>query len=203
MAKDVPSTRDRLLAAARAEFAAHGIAGARTDRIARLAGVNKERIYGYFGSKEKLFDAVVMAAMDEMVDAVPLSSDDDPAEYVGRVFDFHRDHPDLLRLLLWEGLHYREQPLPNDDERARRYREKVSTLAGALGVDSSFDVAACLLTLIGLAAWPSAAPQLARLILGDAVDEPARRNAMRRYVTDFAARALAEPDSKWDPVAGY
>lgn len=52
------STREKLLAAARAEFAEHGIAGARVERIATQAGVNKERLYSNFGSKEKLFHAV-------------------------------------------------------------------------------------------------------------------------------------------------
>lgn len=196
------STRERLLAAARTEFAAHGIAGARTDRIASLAGVNKERIYGHFGSKEKLFDAVVVDAMDEMLDAVALLPDDDPAEYVGRIFDFHRDRPELLRLLLWEGLHYREHPLPNDEDRAERYRHKVAALAAALGVGPSFDVAACMLTLIGLGAWPNAVPQLARLILGGAIESTAGRTAVRGYVMDFASRALADHDGAWDPVVG-
>src|SRR5262245_6177023 len=103
MTRDTGHTKERLLAAATEELPAHGIAGARVDRIAANAGVNKERIYGYFGNKQKLFDAVVVRALDEVAEAVPLHPGDDPAEYVGRVYDFHRDNPVLVRLLLWEG----------------------------------------------------------------------------------------------------
>ena len=53
------STKARILRAATAEFAAHGLAGARVDRIATAAGVNKERIYAHIGDKVVLFSAVV------------------------------------------------------------------------------------------------------------------------------------------------
>jgi TetR/AcrR family transcriptional regulator len=48
-------TRTRILDAALSEFAAHGLAGARTDRIAQAAGVNKALLYYYFDSKENLY----------------------------------------------------------------------------------------------------------------------------------------------------
>ncbi len=50
-------TRTRILETALSEFAAHGLAGARTERIAAAAGVNKALIYYYFESKEKLYFA--------------------------------------------------------------------------------------------------------------------------------------------------
>ena len=48
-------TRQRIFDAAVQEFAENGFAGARIDRIAELAGVNKQRIYAYFNDKEGLF----------------------------------------------------------------------------------------------------------------------------------------------------
>src|ERR1700692_4786277 len=54
-----------LLAAAR-EFAEHGIAGARTDAIARAARVNKALIYYYFKDKETLYGAVLDYAFSGM-----------------------------------------------------------------------------------------------------------------------------------------
>ncbi len=48
-------TRSRILDAALSEFATHGLAGARTDRIAQAAGVNKALLYYYFESKENLY----------------------------------------------------------------------------------------------------------------------------------------------------
>src|ERR1700722_8258173 len=57
-------TRGRILDAALSEFAANGLAGARTEQIASTAGVNKALIYYYFESKEKLYSAAL-----EMVSA--------------------------------------------------------------------------------------------------------------------------------------
>jgi TetR/AcrR family transcriptional regulator len=53
------STRQRILDAARTEFAAHGKAGARVDRIAQQAGINKAMIYYHFQSKENLYMEVI------------------------------------------------------------------------------------------------------------------------------------------------
>jgi TetR/AcrR family transcriptional regulator len=55
--------------AASAEFAEHGYAGARTERIAQLAGVNKQLLYYYFGSKAGLYDGVMEAAARRLRDA--------------------------------------------------------------------------------------------------------------------------------------
>jgi TetR/AcrR family transcriptional regulator len=63
-AKTAPSdrsaeTRQRILDAALREFSASGFAGARMDRIATAASVNKALIYYYFDSKENLYAAVL------------------------------------------------------------------------------------------------------------------------------------------------
>jgi AcrR family transcriptional regulator len=50
--------RDRILASAEAEFAAHGFSGARVDRIAATASVNKQLLFHYFDSKAGLYQAV-------------------------------------------------------------------------------------------------------------------------------------------------
>ncbi len=57
-------TKARILDAALSEFAANGLAGARTEQIATAAGVNKALLYYYFESKEKLYAATL-----EMVSA--------------------------------------------------------------------------------------------------------------------------------------
>jgi len=54
-----PGTRERLLAAAAAEFAARGFAGTRVDRIAAAARVNKAMIYYHFGSKAALYQEIL------------------------------------------------------------------------------------------------------------------------------------------------
>jgi TetR/AcrR family transcriptional regulator len=54
-APDLQTTRERLWAAAAAEFAGYGFAGANVDRIAHAARVNKAMIYYHFGSKAALY----------------------------------------------------------------------------------------------------------------------------------------------------
>src|SRR5215470_16177101 len=60
--RDAEATRARILAAATQEFARHGLAGARGDRVARAARCSERMVYYYFGSKEKLFRAVLEAS---------------------------------------------------------------------------------------------------------------------------------------------
>jgi len=63
------NTRKKIIEAAAAEFAGSGLAGARIDRIAERAGVNKAMIYYHFASKEKLYQAII----DEHVERVSLA----------------------------------------------------------------------------------------------------------------------------------
>lgn len=57
--RDPEGTRRKLLAAAKHEFAAKGLAGARVNAIAARARTNKQLVYHYFGSKEALYVAVL------------------------------------------------------------------------------------------------------------------------------------------------
>lgn len=62
--QQAPSRRDRILASAEAEFAAHGLAGARVERIAAGAAVNKQLLFHYFSSKIGLYQAVSQSVSD-------------------------------------------------------------------------------------------------------------------------------------------
>lgn len=53
-------TLKRILEAAEGEFGEHGFAGARMERIARRAGVNKASLYYHVGGKEALYKKVLM-----------------------------------------------------------------------------------------------------------------------------------------------
>ena len=90
MAWDTEATRHKLLAAATEEFAAHGYAGARVDRIAANAGVNKQRIYSYFGDKDGLFEAVLGDGLAELFGTIPLEGEgpDAVAAHAAAMFDF-------------------------------------------------------------------------------------------------------------------
>ncbi|MFG1818191.1 TetR family transcriptional regulator [Kribbella sp. NPDC049174] len=103
MQRNADRTRTRILAAATEEFAARGIAGARVNRIAEVAGCNKAMLYAYFGSKDGLFDAVYTAAVDTYLAEVGFDTADLPG-YAGLVFDYFEEHPEHLRLNIWYRL---------------------------------------------------------------------------------------------------
>ena len=62
-------SRAAILRAAAQEFAEHGIAGARTDAIARAARVNKALLYYYFKDKETLYGAVLDKVQKKLQEA--------------------------------------------------------------------------------------------------------------------------------------
>src|ERR1700747_3682251 len=64
--RDPVGTRQKLLSAARHEFARSGLAGARVDEIAARAGVNKQLVYHYFGDKDALYLAVLEWVYEEI-----------------------------------------------------------------------------------------------------------------------------------------
>jgi AcrR family transcriptional regulator len=101
--RDAEATKRRILGAATAEFAAHGIAGARVDRIAAAADANKSLIYAYFGNKEALFDAVFEAMVAATTEEISIDANDLPG-FAGRVFDHRLAHTELTRLLSWDRL---------------------------------------------------------------------------------------------------
>ncbi|GBD32051.1 MAG: hypothetical protein KatS3mg081_2233 [Gemmatimonadales bacterium] len=68
----VEASKGRILHAARAEFAERGFDGARVARIAQLAGVNKQLLFHYFGSKTGLYAAAVRQALGELSSALRL-----------------------------------------------------------------------------------------------------------------------------------
>lgn len=197
MVRDTSVTRARLMSAAHDEFAAYGIAGARVDRIAQVAGVNKQRIYGLFGSKEALFEAVMNEAMEEHTKALGVPADD-AVDYLARIYDFHRDHPELLRLLMWEALYYdaADQELPGEKSRAQHYIAKVAALAKSTGTPANSLAATKLLALIALAMLPSMLPQLTRMIIEPYAEGPDAEAQMREHLLHLAQRAFATPEQE-------
>lgn len=125
---DSDSTRDRVIAAATAEFAEHGIAGARVERIAKTARTSKERVYAHFRGKEELYRFVAARELEAMATAVPLDPSDLPG-YAVRLHDYAIKHPQRLRLMQWGQL---EMTASADDDPFQRIVEgKIEQLQGA------------------------------------------------------------------------
>jgi AcrR family transcriptional regulator len=200
MAYDAEATRQRILAAATEEFAERGIAGARVDRIAAKAKANKQAIYAYFGNKEALFARVLQQAMGEVAASAPVDAEDLGA-YAARLYDYHREHPEFLRLLLWEALEYGDREVPDEANRKAHYEQKAAAMAEAQKaghVDDEIDPAVLLLLIIGLVNWGRAVPQIRRMLGADLSPEQAKKHlataAARLAKQDLAKQDLAKQD---------
>jgi AcrR family transcriptional regulator len=131
--RDADRSQQAILAAARDEFAEHGLGGARVDRIAERAGLDKRLIYHYFESKDSLFLAVLedtyrnIRLAEQRLHLVDLP----PVEAVRRLTEFtwnyYLEHPEFLTLLNSENLH-RGRHL----EQSKRARELNSPLIQTL-----------------------------------------------------------------------
>jgi TetR/AcrR family transcriptional regulator len=102
---EAPSRRDRILAAAANEFALHGFSGARVERIAAAANVNKQLLFHYFRSKAGLHRAVVQGVVERFVVDVPVGGL--PAERMRRLAaqlgSAASAHPALVSMLSAPG----------------------------------------------------------------------------------------------------
>jgi AcrR family transcriptional regulator len=188
MIRDSERTKKLLLKAATDEFAAYGIAGARIDRIAASAGVNKAMIYSYFGSKDQLFDTVFNAMTSASLEAVSFDVSDLPG-YAGRLFDSFEDNPDTVRLTTWYQLERPHgEPL---HEVVASNASKLHELRGAIaaGVLPARFEPVELLALIRavVLAWSTTVPEL-----GPAL--PSDRDRRRAVVVD-AVRLLLGTDT--------
>lgn len=188
MAYDASATRQRILAAARAEFAAHGVAGARVDRIATAAQANKRAIYEYFGDKEALFSVVLEREMTDCAEAVPLDGSD-LAEYAQRLFEYQVEQPHFLRLLMWEALEFEGGQIPGREARTAKYLARAERIEQA--GHRPEQARELLFFAMAMANWGLVAPQLRQMILGPEFDEPGRLAAA---VAD-AVRALAKQEA--------
>lgn len=143
--------RGEILAAARAEFAQHGLAGARIDRIARSAQASKERLYAHFGDKETLFRDVLAADSAEFFRALTLRPEA-IADFAGDIYEQARNHPEHYRMITWahlEGVtldepHADGQPIP------ARHIAAIEAAQHTGHVDPTWEPVDLLVLLIGI-----------------------------------------------------
>ena len=124
-------SRAAILQAAAQEFAEHGIAGARTDAIAREARVNKALLYYYFKDKETLYGAVLDDAFSGLKATVfrVLDGDLPPREkiiaYAGAYFDFIASNQLYPRLMQREMMRAREGQTHHIDKIVKNYIQPI------------------------------------------------------------------------------
>lgn len=107
---DEANLKSEILDAATTEFSRKGIDGARVDAISKVAGVNINLIYHYFGNKEKLFVAVMEAAYRTIrthhndMNLRALEPEAAMAGLVRSTFDLFSDNPHIIGLLSSENM---------------------------------------------------------------------------------------------------
>ncbi|MCJ1697749.1 TetR family transcriptional regulator [Rathayibacter caricis] len=188
MAWDTRRTRSVLLEAAVEEFSRHGFAGARVARISERAGINRERLYSYFGNKEQLFEAVLESKLAAVLDSIPVRGEGPAAvgEFAGRYFDACSGDPALARLVMWEGLEF-GGPVART-ERSVRAARKAAELNRAVPGLPEREGRELLLMIVTLCHGWQAAPNVASIIVsGDAAD---RRAWIVRAVSALASSSL-------------
>jgi AcrR family transcriptional regulator len=186
--RDPEAKRRQLVQAALAEFAAHGIAGARIDRIAKAANCSAGLVYTYFGSKDELFTAAFDALIETVLEEAPITPDD-LAEYAGTLFDGYEEHPEAARFLTWHRLESDPGRTPSPVAVAST-AAKVAAIEDAQrrGTVPKHLVAAELLGVILQisAVWTAATPEFAEQVAHYT------RAQRRKVVTDTVA-ALIRP----------
>ncbi|MBO9041408.1 MULTISPECIES: TetR family transcriptional regulator [Curtobacterium] len=173
--------RERLLLAARDEFASAGLVGGKLERITVAASSNKAQVFHYFGSKEGLFDALVAETVTDTFSEVPLDTSD-LAAWAGRLAESYQRRPWAPRLATWHRLERADAPL---ESVATSYADAVAEVehaqrAGVL--PRAFRPAVLLgLVLHTAAFWSATAPEYEPLV--QAVAPPRRRQVVVDAVT--------------------
>ncbi|MFD2078085.1 DNA-binding transcriptional regulator, AcrR family [Actinopolymorpha cephalotaxi] len=197
--RDPERTRERILDAALAEFAAKGYAGARVNEIADRAGVNKQLISYYFGGKAGLYDALLGRWQEIEEEIIGGQGEQSLAELTSGYVARRPQERDFARLLAWEGLSVAADEAETTratEHRTTRMPAAVAEIerrrqAGELAAD--IDPRAFLLAFMAAANAVAALPQMARAIFGA---DPNTEEFAQAYADQLARmiRRLAEPD---------
>ncbi len=189
----------RIVVAARKVFAQSGLAGARMDEIARVAGVNKALPYYYFRNKEELHRFVLetmIAQISAQMESPAVLSMDPPARVkalVNLTFDFVMRNPAYPRLIQREMMaarrplhwmvvaHYR----PLHQRAVKTIREGI-----AVGKFRTVDPDQMVFTIFGMIMYYFAAGQLASQIWNRDIWNPRNVEQRRCAVLDFLEHGL-------------
>jgi len=201
-------SRAAILKAAACEFAEHGIAGARTDSIAREAHVNKALLYYYFKDKERLYGAVLDDAFAGLKTAVfrVLDGDLPPREkmlaYAGAYFDFIASNQLYPRLMQREMMRAREGQSPHIEKVIKNYIQpiflRVSEVLRQGIAEKQFrpvNPAHFVQSIVAMIVFYFSSAPMMQKIVGFNPLTPERIAERRASVLDFISAALFQPKS--------
>jgi TetR/AcrR family transcriptional regulator len=196
-------SRAAILQAAAQEFAQHGIAGARTDQIAREARVNKALLYYYFEDKETLYGAVlddVFSGLKSTVFRVldgELPPRDKVLAYVSTYFDFVASHQLYSRLMQREMMRAREGHSPHIEKLIKSYFQPIFHRLSEViregikaGDFRNVDPAHVVPSMIAMVVFYFSSAPMMQKIVGFNPLAPERIAARRAALLDFIAAGL-------------
>lgn len=192
-----PGAAERILTAAMGEFAEHGYAGARVERIYKRADVSPRSIYYHFGSKRGLYDAVRERLRKQHFEDFVSGAADAPL--VDRLLAnvdvaLTPTWQQWSKMLMWETLDggdgippYPEGTVPGDLLAFRAAQERGE-------IDPGIDPHLLTLAFTAITFWPVMFPRSAQRLAGGMSEEEflaERKNLVRELVTRLGTPALA------------
>lgn len=184
------ATRGRIIEAATREFAQHGLAGARVDRIVAAARTNKAQLYAYFGDKGGLFEAIFVDSLERITEMVPIT-DGDLADWAARLYDDYLVNPDLIRLATWVRLERRPTGrLADEAESLSDVKLQLIAGAQAAGRVRAADPYDLMALVIGMSmSWSPVSN-----VYAATRDEPAEMHERRRALLRESVARVVAPD---------
>jgi TetR/AcrR family transcriptional regulator len=197
------SARGLILRAALKEFSEEGFAGARTDRIAKAAGVNIALLFYYFTSKDRLYGAALEQIFTDWSRAVTPalegkgSARERILDYVFAYFTYISGFPTRPRLVQQEMMRRGRSGSPHIRRLAALYIKPVyDKLLGILkqgiaeGVVRPYDPQQVVYSLVGIINFYFASCPVIEILSGS--DPLSRRNIETRKneVVRFVTHAL-------------
>jgi TetR/AcrR family transcriptional regulator len=195
-------SRAAILRAAIREFSQEGMAGARTDAIARAARVNKALLYYYFRDKETLYGESIDFAFGQLSQHMMKVLDQDLAPkqkvllYVGTYFDFVASNQAYRNLIQMETLRAGHGS-PHLQRVAQRFFLPLYTrLSGVLregianGEFRPIDPVNFIPSMVALVVFYFISAPVMKTVIGFDPLSPEKLAERRRAVLDFISAAL-------------
>jgi len=175
MPRDPQRTKAKIFAAAETEFASNGFPGARIDRIASRAGVNKRMIYHHFGDKQAIFESVL-------------------AERRG----MGAQSESQVRLWMHEALARGDDDIVGFEERRNLAAPRIEAVREAQSREQlpGLDPPLLALALLALEVFPTAFPQLVRVVTGHRAASDGFQTAWRRFLREWQGEWQGTPTSE-------
>ena len=188
--RDAARTRAKIMEAARDEFAAHGLAGARIEAIARRAGLSKQLLYHYFPGKEALFQEILEHKFSQH--RPPPVDASGPGALFRERFASATVDPVWVRFLTWEAAERAaDGPIAAEDHRRASLARGAERIAGqqAAGVlPQELPTEFLQLAIHALALYPLAFPQVTAMITDKPPTDPAFQTEWAAFLDELARR---------------